>query len=66
MLPGDEIETEKQGLCPSYCNVKPFDASFAPCNLSCPYTDVGIDSALIPPSPLILRTMFHTTDLGQR
>jgi len=39
MLPGDEIETEKEGICPSNCNIKPFDASFPPRLHSCHYTD---------------------------
>ena len=54
MFPGDEIETEKQGVCPSNnCNVKPFDASFAPRHPGCPYDDVNFDYTLISPSPLL-------------
>ena len=37
MFPGEEMEIEKQGLCPSNCNVKPFDASFLPRHPTCPY-----------------------------
>ena len=54
MFPSDEIETEKQGVCPSNnCNVKPFDASFAPRHPGCPYDHVNFDYTLISPSPLL-------------
>ena len=55
MLPGDEIDTEKEGICPSNCNIKPFDASFSPRNPSCPFKDIGLDYTLTsppPPSPI--------------
>ena len=51
MLPSDEFETEKEGICPSNCNIKPFDASFSPRNQSCPFDDIGLDYTLSPPPP---------------
>ncbi|EJK65629.1 hypothetical protein THAOC_13492 [Thalassiosira oceanica] len=50
MLPGDEIETEKEGICPSNCNIKPFDASFSPRLIHA--TSETLASA--PPSPPLL------------
>ena len=51
MLPSDEFEKEKEGICPSNCNIKPFDASFSPRNQSCPFDDIGLDYTLSPPPP---------------
>ncbi|EJK51298.1 hypothetical protein THAOC_29544 [Thalassiosira oceanica] len=64
MLPGDEIETEKEGICPSNCNIKPFDASFPPRLHSCHYTDIGFDYTLSPPPPP--SSIDPTTDIQQQ
>ena len=63
MFPGEEMEIEKQGLCPSNCNIKPFDASFLPRHPTCPYEDVGFDYTLIAPSPPL--PMNPTNDVSQ-
>ena len=63
MFPGEEMEIEKQGLCPSNCKVKPFDASFPPRHPTCPYDDVGLDYTLIAPSPPLLT--HPTNDVSQ-
>ncbi|EJK69333.1 hypothetical protein THAOC_09419 [Thalassiosira oceanica] len=64
MLPGDEIETEKEGICPSNCNIKPFDASFPPRLHSCHYNDIGFDYTLSPPPPP--SSIDPTTDIQQQ
>ncbi|EJK57589.1 hypothetical protein THAOC_22351 [Thalassiosira oceanica] len=66
MLPGDEIETEKEGICPSNCNIKPFDASFSPRLHSCHYNDMASTThspplLLLPPS-----SIDPTTDTQQQ
>ncbi|EJK51822.1 hypothetical protein THAOC_28972 [Thalassiosira oceanica] len=64
MLPGDEIETEKKGICPSNCNIKPFDASFPPRLHSCHCNNIGFDYTLSPPPPP--SSIGPTTDIQQQ